>query len=453
MAHYKRQIFFLWNHVHVPLILRTKLWPEYFNAGHNFLRLRLVEAELIRLWALAGFKSKGTVAMNPSDDVARLSEFIGMNNTVFFRSKQCGSFLKTIAESSSSKSDKVSDVVQAEEAERLQIYERLREITSEKELSNIYRNFNFPPDEKFKKMLLAKNIWTKFTDVENSVSTMNSLFPELLNSFSMKYQSPSLKGHRRFSKASRTPVPPIDQNFFDKISVEGNVKKHVQEVAMLYITKVPSLMRRLDKSNVNGNLFAEEFYRQVIQEVYGTKTWTDARRIMIMKYLDGRNLNKMNPTVEVVLSETSRNTLIIDSANTKESNPFDETVSPVDNTSNPFNAVTPEKQSTSNPFNDNTEVDGTTTKDFAPTEFPDIDPQAATSFPEIDLQSKEKAIEFPDIELHTADSKSSFPDIELSVIEEKKDNAHSSSRNFPDIDDLMDDQPPKPTRKISRGWC
>ena len=460
MARYKRQIFCLWNQAHVPLILRTKLWPDYFNVGHKFLRLRLAEGELVRLWALIGFKSKGTVAMDPSDDVARLSVFIGMNNAVYFRSKQCDAFLKTVAGSSSPKSDKVSGVVQAEEAERLQIYERLREITSEKDLSSIYRNFNFPPDEKFKKMLLAKNIWTKFNEVENSVSTMNSLFPELLNSFSMKYQPPSLKGHRRFNKASKAPVPPIDQKFFDKISVEGNVKKHVQEVAMLYITKVPSLMSRLDKSNGNGNLFAKEYYRRVIQEVYGTKTWTDARRIVIRKYLDGRNLNKTNSNVEVVFSETVRNTFIIDSAGAKKPNPFDDTVSPVDNTFNPFNIVMPDKHSTPNPFDESPETNGTTPKDttFVSAEFADVNPQATAAdknitFPEIDQQTKEKAMEFPDIELQTADSKSSFPDIELSVVEEKKDSLYSSSGRFPDIDDLMDDQPPKPTRKTSRGWC
>jgi hypothetical protein len=169
---------------------------------------------------------------------------------------------------------------------------------------------------------------------------------------------------------------------------------------------------------------------------------------MIMRFLEGRDLSKMNPNIEVVLSKTSRSYIVIDSSNQSTPNPFS-APSPSENTSNPFDetsGVTTSATANSKGFNHS---------DSVPVEFPPIDPQTTGEdkeiFPDIELHPKGNTIGFPDIALHAIDNQGSFPDIELSVVEEKKMEKDTAniSRHIPDIDDLAD-QPPKPQRKVSR---
>jgi hypothetical protein len=305
MVLYRAQIFVLWTHVHLPLTVRTKLWPD-LSANCSFLRLRLAESELQRLWGMAGFTEHMNV-FKLSDEVTLICESLGLGNSVYRQCKKCIDWMNTTA-FQHSKSPAVSDALKGEEVERLQIYERLI-TTSDKKLSKIYHQFDIPPDEKMKKVALSTKIWTNLGQAKDSVDTMSFLFPELTDSLGIKFQTPSAKGQRRFPNASKVPAPTLNQNQWNQISVEGNVKKHVQEVALLYITRVPSIARKLNQTNQIG--FPPR-YQQAIKHVHGVETWREGRHLVIVKYLEGRHSERSSNNVEVVLSGVQKGSVIVD---------------------------------------------------------------------------------------------------------------------------------------------
>lgn len=300
MGLYRTQIFVLWAYVHLPLAVRTKLWPD-FRSNNSFLRMHLAEAELRRLWIMAGYGEKVNKE-KARDKVAQCSEAVGLDSSVYCRCKRCVDWInETMAHQPPSSA--VTDSFKAEEVERLQAYERLSSFSSDRALSKTYQQFNIPANEKMKKVALAKKLWTNIGQVESSVSAMMLLFPELAHSLGINFLPPSAKGQRRFPNAGKLQVPSLDQNMWNEISVEGNVKKHVQEVAILYMTRVPAAWKKISQSERREVSGYPKSYQQAIQEVYMTATWREARRILIMRYLDGRYVHKANPNVEVVLSE------------------------------------------------------------------------------------------------------------------------------------------------------
>ncbi|KAG7363292.1 DENN (AEX-3) domain containing protein [Nitzschia inconspicua] len=303
---------------------RTKMWPDFNSTSHNFLRMRLAESELCRLWSMVGYDT--TDNRMARDVVALRSEAIGLDSTVYIRCKTCVDWINH-AMSLRPQSDKITDALKAEEVERLQAYERLGSLSSDQELAKMYRHFDIPQNEKMKKVALAKKLWTNIGQVDHSVSTMLLLFPELLYSLGINFQPPSAKGQRRFPNASKLPAPSLDQNLWNEISVEGNVKKHVQEVAILYMTKMPAVWKKLNQRSLKEMSGYPISYQRAIQEVYKQPTWQRARRILIKRYLNGRYSYKANPNVEVVLSESFSKGMIYSSLQQTPSdykNPFDD---------------------------------------------------------------------------------------------------------------------------------
>lgn len=82
---------------------------------------------------------------------------------------------------------------------------------------------------------------------------MMALFPELQGSLNIIFQSPSAKAKRRFPDAKVADSLLLDKDTWERISLEGIIKRHVKEVTSLYITKVPSLMAKLDELNRGNN--------------------------------------------------------------------------------------------------------------------------------------------------------------------------------------------------------
>jgi DENN domain-containing protein 5 len=307
MALYRIQIFVLWTYVHLPLAVRTKLWPD-FKPRYSFLRLRLAESELFRLWTMVGY-SEPLGVNNVTDKVARCSDFVGLDSAVYRRCKKCVNWINDTMPHHS-RTTTITDALKGEEVERLQIYERLNSFVSDQELSTIYSLFEVPSSEKMKKVALAKKIWTNIGQADHSVSKMMLLFPELTHSLGINFHTPSAKGQRRFPHASKLPLPSLDRNLWNEISVEGNVKKHVQEVAILYMTKVQAVGKKLDQRQSSSFGGFPSSYRQAIKEVYATSTWKGARRIVIRRFLEGRYAHQTNPNVEVVLSKGPNRFLI-----------------------------------------------------------------------------------------------------------------------------------------------
>ena len=139
--------------------------------------------------------------------------------------------------------------------------------------------------EKKKKETLANLIWNSYDEVDKSVTWMTKIFPELEGALNIAFHDTSSKSRRRFSKAAKVVTPPVDRAVWDEISLEGKRRKHMQEVATIYITKVPALMAKLDEIDKREKL-RWEAYKMAMMKAYGLVNWPDCRRQMIMKYLE-----------------------------------------------------------------------------------------------------------------------------------------------------------------------
>lgn len=158
MAFYTEQIFSLWQTAHTALSFRTKLWP-CFALGTGFLRLRVAELELARLWKELGISPKGNEEHSMREEE---SAQLGVDSMVFFH---CMKVMKMVENDLLPEycSATFQSSLKFEEAERQQIYVRLNEWQSgEKDLQKIYSTFGIPSGEKKKKVLLS-NLICKLT--------------------------------------------------------------------------------------------------------------------------------------------------------------------------------------------------------------------------------------------------------------------------------------------------
>ena len=154
-------------------------------------------------------------------------------------------------------------------------------------MSTLYRNFDISPGEKLKKIALSEVLWTKIIFADRSAASMNFMFPELKNSLGISFMNPSSKGCRRFPKALKSPVPSIDPNLWKDISAEGKTKRHVQEAAMLFITKVPKISRKLDTMSACSRNSTEKFDSLVraVMKANGIQDIKQARRFVLQRYI------------------------------------------------------------------------------------------------------------------------------------------------------------------------
>ena len=150
---YKKQIFSLWQTTHTALSFRTKLWP-CFAIGTGFLRIRVAELELVRLWKALGIGPKGIEEHSVSEEK---SAPLGVDSAVFCH---CVKIMKMMENDLLPESSvTLQSSIKFEEAERQQIYIRLDEWQSvEKDPQKIYSTFGIPSVEKKKKVLLSNLI-------------------------------------------------------------------------------------------------------------------------------------------------------------------------------------------------------------------------------------------------------------------------------------------------------
>lgn len=163
------------------------------------------------------------------------------------------------------------------------------------------------------------------------------VFPELEGSLNIAFHDPSAKSKRRFNKACKVVSPPVQRSLWEEASLEGTTKKHMQEVARIYITKVPALMAKLDGA-AQRNKSKWETHRKAAMKASGKASWEQCRHELISDYLSGRRID------EVSKGRTAN----------KSSNPFDTGSNPFDEvngrkTSNPFE-VSPEPNNPLNPL-------------------------------------------------------------------------------------------------------
>lgn len=278
MVVYRRQIFHLWKSVCIPLSFRTKFWPT-ISSDKSFAHLRLCESEILRLIELSGLLVTKTDSF--SDAITRKADMLGLDNSVYLTSKQVAKLLSAPPENAPTKFVIAEGF---EQAERLQLHERLDSKTFASDLEGLYAAFEIGMNEKKKKVMLANLIWNSYDEVDKSVTWMMKIFPELEGALNIAFHDTSSKSRRRFNKAAKVVTQPVDRTLWDEISLEGKTRKHMQEVAWIYISKVPTLMAKLDKIDKREKVKWEE-YKVAMMRAYGLSNWPDCRRQMILEYL------------------------------------------------------------------------------------------------------------------------------------------------------------------------
>ena len=154
MKLYRQQVFSLWKSAFVSLSFRTKLWPT-FSSGESFSRLRLCESEIIRLINIIELKIDGKECIL-NDSVTQAGARIGMDNEVYCMCKHLSTVLQEQLP------EKLPPSLQTfegfEQAERLQLYERLDSKSFATQSQMLYQLFGLPAKEKKKKLYLAQTV-------------------------------------------------------------------------------------------------------------------------------------------------------------------------------------------------------------------------------------------------------------------------------------------------------
>lgn len=278
MMVYRQQIFLLWKTACSPLSFRTKFWPT-IASDKSFAQLRLCESEIRRLVEKCGLSVDSPDSF--SDTITRTAEMLGLDNSVYVMSMQIAKSLSAPPENAPTT---LATAEGFEQAERLQLHERLDSKTFASELEALYHAFGIPMNGKKKKETLANSIWNVYEEVEKSVTWMMKVFPELEGALNIAFHDVSAKSRRRFNKAAKVVTPPVDRALWDEISLEGRTRTHMKEVATIYITKVPTLMAKLDEIDKRDKL-QWEAYKLAMMRAYGLSNWRDCRRQMILEYL------------------------------------------------------------------------------------------------------------------------------------------------------------------------
>ena len=270
MTLYRDEIISLWQVCHVPLSFRTKFWPA-LTCSVTFIKINVVESELKRLWKVIGISVNEQTSCG-DDEIVKIATTIGLDSYVYRRCQELRLSIRDVElQLCKAKQEVVACAFGYEEAERLQVHERLMSKPYEMMTRRMYVEFAIPPSAKMKKVALAK-VLCKLTSQEYSVetvlaciqlnmmccvagtehrfaelsrSTMLTLFPELDDSLQIAFQPASSKSKRRFPSAAKSPAFPFSKASWSDMSLEGLIAKHSKEVTHLYITEVPSIMAKL----------------------------------------------------------------------------------------------------------------------------------------------------------------------------------------------------------------
>lgn len=155
MKLYREEIVSLWQESHVPLSLRTNFWKQLVSK-ETFARLRVAENELRRMWRTLSIELDGK-GLNVSDTTTSLADSLGIDTTNYRICHELSMFTKHDIPFESLR-PALSAAYGYEQAERLQIYERLNSKSIEMDNEGLYREFGISPGEKKKKVALARAV-------------------------------------------------------------------------------------------------------------------------------------------------------------------------------------------------------------------------------------------------------------------------------------------------------
>lgn len=153
---FRKEIVNLWQASHTPLSLRTKFWHT-LESPATLCKIRVVESELKRLMAAVGLPHR-CQAPSLGDEVIKAADSIGVDSSIYRRCQEISISKETEPGTQANGIEDSSAALSYEEAERLQIHERLDSKMFEVMAGRIYAQFEIPSTEKMKKVTLAKAI-------------------------------------------------------------------------------------------------------------------------------------------------------------------------------------------------------------------------------------------------------------------------------------------------------
>ncbi|CAB9508037.1 DENN domain-containing protein 5B [Seminavis robusta] len=275
MSRYREQIFLLWSRVHTPLSYRTKFWPM-ISEECGFLRLRIAESELERLWIFleVDFNSNDYAELEARENHAeelRLAKQLGITDHTFWRCLKVQQLTVSVLlfpaeERRSTELRLASDRV---EAERIQIYHRISADRPETAalLCTLLGLFNIDMKEKNKKYRLAEIVWMERTQANQSETLMMQVFPELEEASNVIFNPPPKKVLKRFRNVNPTP-PRLGKAHWAHSILRDQISRNVREVAINALQGVGQPSEKTNEGTLGRGMDLLRYSKAATEERY-----------------------------------------------------------------------------------------------------------------------------------------------------------------------------------------
>lgn len=143
---------------------------------------------------------------------------------------------------------------------------------------------------------------TRYKNVQGSCDVMRTLFPELGSALQIIFHSPGGKAVWRFSMSRTVAAPPVEKTLWEKASLEGLIKKHMNEVTTIMSTRFPPLLARLENME-RQRLETHKSQVDAAMKSRGISNWLQCQNVLIAGYLSCRYSSKVHESYRKNCSE------------------------------------------------------------------------------------------------------------------------------------------------------
>jgi hypothetical protein len=143
---------------------------------------------------------------------------------------------------------------------------------------------------------------TRYNIVKASCDVMRTIFPELESALQIIFHNPGGKAIRRFSTSRTVAAPPVEKDLWDKASLEGLTKKHMNEVTTFMSTSFPTLLARLENVE-KQRLETHKSQADAAMKSRGMSNWLQCQKVLIANYLSCRYWSKVYKSPQKKCSE------------------------------------------------------------------------------------------------------------------------------------------------------
>ena len=184
------------------------------------------------------------------------------------------------------------------ELERLQIYEKLTSLSTEKigqqKLQVIMKMFELDDSEKLKKQRISSSFWHSYDNALPSAKALLIIFPELVESTNISYTKPSKKGRKIFGikKNKKILMPLTDKAMSVESKIDQLLIRDLREVGVGFLSCV---QKRSPTSSENSKGFVSHNFDQqynaiiYVDHMFKERNISTEKAQMLMRYNVIRN--------------------------------------------------------------------------------------------------------------------------------------------------------------------